>query len=118
MSGPEITRRKILAGALYGAALLGLSGCDKLFNRLQQSRRVEALLDSAETASRGFLRLLGGAASRRSSRRKTSRATSSRTATRRRSQTNTSPTPPPVGRAGGSRSMGWSSAERASRSRS
>jgi len=59
-SGLEITRRKLLAGALYGAAMLGLSGCDKLFNRLQQSRRVEALLDSAETASRGFLRLLTG----------------------------------------------------------
>ncbi|HEY1373102.1 MAG TPA: molybdopterin-binding protein [Candidatus Binatia bacterium] len=59
-SGPEITRRKILTGALYGAALLGISGCDKFFNRLQQNRKVEALLDSAETASRGFLRLLTG----------------------------------------------------------
>jgi DMSO/TMAO reductase YedYZ molybdopterin-dependent catalytic subunit len=59
-SGPEISRRKILAGVLYGAALLGLSGCDKLFDRLQRSRKVQALLASAEGANRRFLRLLTG----------------------------------------------------------
>ena len=59
-SSAELTRRKILTGALYGAALVAFSGCDKLFDRLQRSRKVEALLDSAETASRRFLRLLTG----------------------------------------------------------
>jgi DMSO/TMAO reductase YedYZ molybdopterin-dependent catalytic subunit len=59
-SGPEISRRKVLAGALYGAALVGLSGCDRLFDRLERSRKVQALLGSAEGASRWLLRLLTG----------------------------------------------------------
>src|SRR4051812_39184673 len=59
--GPEITRRQILAGALYGAAALaGLSGCDKLFDRLERSRKIQALLGSAEGVNRRLLRLLTG----------------------------------------------------------
>ena len=59
-SGPDIPRRKILAAALYGAAFLGLSGCDKLFDRLERNKKVQALLGSAEGASRRLLRLLTG----------------------------------------------------------
>ena len=54
----SISRRKLLAAALQGTGLLVLSGCESLFDRLHQNRRVLSLLESVEGANRRLLRLL------------------------------------------------------------
>lgn len=53
-----LTRRKILVGALQGAGLLLLSGCENFFNSLHHNENVLSLLESAEGANRFLLRLL------------------------------------------------------------
>jgi DMSO/TMAO reductase YedYZ molybdopterin-dependent catalytic subunit len=54
----NLSRRKLLFIAAQGASLLLLSGCEKVFNGLQQNEKFLSLLESAERANRGFLRLL------------------------------------------------------------
>jgi DMSO/TMAO reductase YedYZ molybdopterin-dependent catalytic subunit len=55
-----LSRRRVLAGALQGAGLLWLAGCDGLFNGLQQNQKVLSLLESVEGANRRLLRFLAG----------------------------------------------------------
>ena len=54
----NLSRRKLLFTAAQGASLLMLSGCEKVFNGLQQNEKFLSLLESAEGANRRFLRLL------------------------------------------------------------
>ena len=44
----NLSRRNLLLGAVHGAGLLLLSGCEKVFNSLQQNRKFLSLLESAE----------------------------------------------------------------------
>ncbi len=53
-----LSRRSLLLGAFQGASLTLLSGCEKLFNSLQQNKKFLSLLESAEDATRGVQRLL------------------------------------------------------------
>jgi DMSO/TMAO reductase YedYZ molybdopterin-dependent catalytic subunit len=55
-----LTRRKILLGALQGAGAILLAGCEDMFNRLHQNKRVLSLLESAEDPNRRLLRFLTG----------------------------------------------------------
>ena len=55
-----LSRRKILLTALQGTGLLLLSGCENIFNELQQNKHVLALLESVEGGSRRLLRSLTG----------------------------------------------------------
>lgn len=54
----DLSRRKILVGALQGAGLLLLSGCENLFNSLHQNKNVLSLLESVEGGNRRLLRFL------------------------------------------------------------
>ena len=54
----DLPRRKILIGSLQAAGLLLISGCEKLFNGLQENKKFVSLLESAEEASRSVQRLL------------------------------------------------------------
>jgi DMSO/TMAO reductase YedYZ molybdopterin-dependent catalytic subunit len=56
----NLTRRKLLFGAVQGTGILLLSGCEKVFNGLQQNKKFLSLLESAEGANRRLLRLLTG----------------------------------------------------------
>jgi DMSO/TMAO reductase YedYZ molybdopterin-dependent catalytic subunit len=55
-----LSRRKLLLGAAQGGALLLLSGCEKLFNGLQQNKKFVSLLESAEGANQRVQRFLTG----------------------------------------------------------
>jgi len=55
-----VSRRKILLGALNGAGILFLSGCEKLFNGLQQNKNFLSVLESAEGLNRRLLRFVTG----------------------------------------------------------
>lgn len=55
-----MSRRKILLGALNGAGLLLLSGCENVFNQLHQNQKVLSLLESVEGSNRRLLRSLTG----------------------------------------------------------
>jgi DMSO/TMAO reductase YedYZ molybdopterin-dependent catalytic subunit len=57
---PNLSRRRLLIGAAQGTGLVLLSGCEKLFNGLQQNKTFLALLESAEQATRSVQRLLTG----------------------------------------------------------
>jgi DMSO/TMAO reductase YedYZ molybdopterin-dependent catalytic subunit len=57
-SSPFVSRRKVLLAALQGAGLFFLAGCDGVFNRLHQNKKVLSLLESAEEANRFLLRLV------------------------------------------------------------
>ena len=57
MSKLKLTRRQIVLGALNGAGLLLLSGCEKAFNALSRNQTVGAILNSAENANRRAQRL-------------------------------------------------------------
>jgi DMSO/TMAO reductase YedYZ molybdopterin-dependent catalytic subunit len=57
-SNRNLSRRKLLLGAVQGAGLLLLSGCEKAFNSLQQNKKVLSLLESAEGANQHLQRLL------------------------------------------------------------
>jgi DMSO/TMAO reductase YedYZ molybdopterin-dependent catalytic subunit len=54
------SRRRLVLGALQGTGILLLSGCEKMFNSLQENKKFLALLESAEEASQGVQRLLTG----------------------------------------------------------
>lgn len=55
-----ISRRKILLGALQGAGLVLLSGCDNLFDKLHENKKFLSLLESAEAGNYRLLRWLTG----------------------------------------------------------
>jgi len=56
----ELSRRTILVGALQGAGLFLLSGCEKFFNGLQQNKNFLSVLESAEGLNRRLLRFVTG----------------------------------------------------------
>jgi DMSO/TMAO reductase YedYZ molybdopterin-dependent catalytic subunit len=56
----DLSRRKLLFGALQGTGLILLSGCEKMFNSLQQNKKVVSLLDSAEELTRSVQRFVTG----------------------------------------------------------
>jgi hypothetical protein len=53
----NLSRRKILIGSLQAAGLLLISGCEKLFNGLQENKIFVSLLELAEEANRSAQRL-------------------------------------------------------------
>jgi DMSO/TMAO reductase YedYZ molybdopterin-dependent catalytic subunit len=53
-----VSRRRILLRALQGAGVLLLSGCEDIFNRLHQNKRVLSVLESVEGANYQLLRLV------------------------------------------------------------
>jgi DMSO/TMAO reductase YedYZ molybdopterin-dependent catalytic subunit len=55
---PRLSRRTLLIGALQGAAVLLLSGCEKVFDSLSQNKNVQSLLEIAEDGTRRAQRLL------------------------------------------------------------
>jgi DMSO/TMAO reductase YedYZ molybdopterin-dependent catalytic subunit len=55
---PKLSRRQILTATLQGAALMALSGCEKMFDSLSQNETVSAILESAEQVNRRVQRLL------------------------------------------------------------
>src|SRR4249919_2480572 len=56
----NLSRRNLLLGAVQGAGLLLLSGCEKAFNSLQQNKKFLSVLESAEGANQRLQRLLTG----------------------------------------------------------
>lgn len=54
----DLSRRRILFGALQGAGLLLLSGCENPFNYLHQNEKILSLLESVEGWNRWLLRLV------------------------------------------------------------
>jgi len=57
---PELSRRRLILGALNSAALFALSGCQNIFDALSQNQTVQSILTSAETANRRVQRALAG----------------------------------------------------------
>jgi DMSO/TMAO reductase YedYZ molybdopterin-dependent catalytic subunit len=55
---PKLSRRNLLLGAVQGASLMVLSGCEKLFDSLSQNKNVQSLLEVAEQGSRRAQRLV------------------------------------------------------------
>ena len=56
----DLSRRKLLLGALQATGLVLFSGCEKMFNGLQQNRKFLSLLESAEGANRRVQKFLTG----------------------------------------------------------
>ncbi|HEY6366826.1 MAG TPA: molybdopterin-binding protein [Candidatus Binatia bacterium] len=54
----NLSRRSLLLGAVQGAGLLLLSGCEKVFNSLHQNKKFLSLLESAEGANQHLQRWL------------------------------------------------------------
>jgi DMSO/TMAO reductase YedYZ molybdopterin-dependent catalytic subunit len=54
------SRRNVLLGALQGAGLLTLSGCEKIFNALSSNDTVNSILASAESGNWRIQRLFAG----------------------------------------------------------
>src|SRR4029077_5377027 len=59
-SNLDLSRRRLVLGALQGTGLVLLSGCEKLFNGLQQNKKFVSLLESAEDVTQSVQRLLTG----------------------------------------------------------
>jgi DMSO/TMAO reductase YedYZ molybdopterin-dependent catalytic subunit len=59
-SSLQLSRRKLLLAAAQGAGLIMLSGCEKLFNGLQENKKILSLMESAEDVTRRVQRLLTG----------------------------------------------------------
>jgi DMSO/TMAO reductase YedYZ molybdopterin-dependent catalytic subunit len=59
-NSPAVSRRKILLGALGGAGVFLLAGCEKFFNGMQQNKKVLSVLESAERLNRRLQRWLSG----------------------------------------------------------
>jgi len=55
---PDFSRRKLLFGALQGTGIILLSGCEKMFNSLQENKKFVSLLDSAEDLNLRLQRFL------------------------------------------------------------
>ena len=55
---PKLSRRNLLIGALQGASLVLLSGCEKFFDSLSQNKKIQSLLEIAENGSRRAQRLV------------------------------------------------------------
>jgi DMSO/TMAO reductase YedYZ molybdopterin-dependent catalytic subunit len=56
----NVSRRRLVLGALQGTGLLLLSGCEKMFNSLHENKKFLSLLESAEGASQSVQRFLTG----------------------------------------------------------
>ena len=56
----NVSRRKLLLGALQASGLLFLSGCENVFNYLHRNEKVLSLLESVEGLNRRLLRFLTG----------------------------------------------------------
>src|SRR5436309_14041441 len=56
----DLSRRKLLLGALQATALVLFSGCETMFNGLQQNRKSLSHLESAEGANRRLQKFLTG----------------------------------------------------------
>ena len=54
------SRRRVILGAIQGTGILFLSGCEKIFNGLQENQKFLSLLESAESANQRVQRLLTG----------------------------------------------------------
>ena len=59
-SNLNLSRRKLIQGVLQGTGMLFLSGCEKMFDSLQENRKFLALLETAEGANQSVQRLLTG----------------------------------------------------------
>jgi DMSO/TMAO reductase YedYZ molybdopterin-dependent catalytic subunit len=59
-NSPVVSRRRLLLGALGGAGVFLLAGCEKFFNGMQQNKKVQSVLESAERLNRRMQRLLSG----------------------------------------------------------
>ncbi len=55
---PNLSRRSVLIGALEGAAVMLLSGCQKLFDSLSDNKTVQSVLDIAEYGNQRAQRVL------------------------------------------------------------
>jgi DMSO/TMAO reductase YedYZ molybdopterin-dependent catalytic subunit len=56
----NVSRRRLVLGALQGTGILLLSGCEKMFNSLHENKKFLSLLESAEGASQSVQRFLTG----------------------------------------------------------
>jgi DMSO/TMAO reductase YedYZ molybdopterin-dependent catalytic subunit len=56
----NVSRRRLVLGALQGAGILFLSGCEKMFNDLQENQKFLSLLESAEGLTQSVQRFLTG----------------------------------------------------------
>jgi DMSO/TMAO reductase YedYZ molybdopterin-dependent catalytic subunit len=56
----DLCRRKLLISAAQATSVLLLSGCEKVFNGLQQNKKFVSLMESAEGVNRSLQRLLTG----------------------------------------------------------
>jgi DMSO/TMAO reductase YedYZ molybdopterin-dependent catalytic subunit len=56
----NLSRRHLLVGAVQGASLLLLAGCEKAFNSLHRNKKILSLLETAEGANQHLQRLLTG----------------------------------------------------------
>src|SRR5262245_36764918 len=54
----NVSRRRLVLGALQGTGMLFLSGCEKMFNGLQENKKFLSLIESAEGANQSVQRLL------------------------------------------------------------
>jgi len=59
-SNLNLSRRRLVLGALQGTGVLLLSGCEKVFNGLQENKKFLSLLESAEDATQSVQRFLTG----------------------------------------------------------
>ncbi len=59
-NSPAVSRRTILLGALGGAGVFLLAGCEKFFNGAQQNKHIRSILEAAEKLNRRAQRLLSG----------------------------------------------------------
>jgi DMSO/TMAO reductase YedYZ molybdopterin-dependent catalytic subunit len=59
-SNLDLSRRRLILGALQGTGVLLLSGCEKMFNSLQGNKKFLSLLESGENATQSVQRLLTG----------------------------------------------------------
>src|SRR5262245_23236985 len=54
----DVSRRRLILGALQGTGILFLSGCEKVFNSLQENKKFLSLLESGEGVNQRVQRLL------------------------------------------------------------
>src|SRR5262245_30406940 len=54
----DVSRRRLILGALQGTGILFFSGCEKMFNSLQENKKFLSLLESTEGVNQRVQRLL------------------------------------------------------------